>query len=257
LLLRKRTGHRIGIVFLRPAVQSMIHHGESTVFPALKALLAGPMHTVTESYYRPIDALLAGYCAGALDRLTHSLVASHLLLKPDNRAFVAALEGLAAQEVEHLAPVPLPSRDQKLAAIFGSSDTMRIAPGSSTLPAPLMRLIGTDVSDLKWRSKLPGVREYRVAESGRGEASLLWVRGGRRMPAHTHEGSELTLVLKGGFSDTTGHYCRGDIAIAEDDLDHKPMTNDREDCLCFIVTDAPLHLTGPVGRILDRFFGRH
>jgi putative transcriptional regulator len=235
----------------------MIHNVESAVFPALKALLAGPMNTAIDASYRPIDALLAGYCAGALDRPTHSLVASHLLLKPDNRAFVAALEGLAAQEVEHLAPVPLASRDERLASIFGSSDTMRVVPPSSTLPAPLMRLIGSDVNDLKWRSKIPGVREYRVSESGRGEASLLWVRGGRRMPSHTHEGSEVTLVLKGAFSDTTGHYARGDVAIAEDDLDHMPMTDDREDCLCFIVTDAPLHLTGPVGRILDRFFGRH
>jgi len=235
----------------------MIHHVESAVFPALKALLAGQMHTETDASYRPIDALLAGYCAGALDRPTHSLIASHLLLKPDNRAFVAALEGLAAQEVDHLTPVPLASRDERLAAIFGSRDAAPVVPSSSTLPAPLLRLIGSDVNDLKWRNKIPGVREYRISESGRGEASLLWVRGGRRMPAHTHEGSEVTLVLKGAFSDTTGQYARGDIAIAEDDLDHKPVTDDREDCLCFIVTDAPLHLTGPVGRILDRFFGRH
>jgi putative transcriptional regulator len=68
---------------------------------------------------------------------------------------------------------------------------------------------------------------------------------------------EVTLVLKGAFCDTTGRYARGDIAIAEADLDHMPMTEEGEDCLCFVVTDAPLHLTGPVGRILDRFFGRH
>jgi putative transcriptional regulator len=33
------------------------------------------------------------------------------------------------------------------------------------------------------------------------------------------------------------------------------MTDEGQDCICFAVTDAPLRLTGPVGRILDRFFG--
>ena len=84
---------------------------------------------------------------------------------------------------------------------------------------------------------------------------MLWIRGGRRMPSHTHEGSEITLVLSGAFSDVTGRYARGDIAIAEADLDHRPMTDAGEDCLCFAVTDAPLHLTGPVGRLLERVFG--
>jgi putative transcriptional regulator len=124
------------------------------------------------------------------------------------------------------------------------------------LPAPLLRLIGSDLSDLKWRTKIPGVREYRISESERGEASMLWVGAGRRIPSHTHDGSEITLVLKGAFADVTGRYGRGDIAIAEADLDHRPMTDENEDCICFAVTDAPLRLTGPVGRILDQIFGR-
>ncbi len=205
---------------------------------------------------KPLDALLASYCVGALDRATHALVASHLLLNPQNRRFVAALEDLAAGEVARAAPSPLSGRDARLAAIFASASPAAAPAPSSILPAPLLRLVGSDVSDLKWRKKLPGVREYRISESERGEASLLWIGGGRRIPSHTHEGSEVTLVLQGAFSDVTGRYGRGDIAIAEADLDHRPITGEGEDCICFAVTDAPLHLTGPVGRILDRFFGR-
>ncbi len=205
---------------------------------------------------KPLDALLAAYCAGALDPATHALIASHLILAPQNRRFVAALEDLAAGEVERAAPSPLSDRDQRLAAIFNSPVPYASLASSSVLPGPLLRLIGSDIGDLKWRKKLPGVREFKVGESERGEASLLWIGGGRRVPSHTHEGSEVTLVLKGAFSDVTGNYRRGDIAIAEADLDHRPMTSETEDCICFAVTDAPLRLTGPVGRILDRFFGR-
>ena len=205
---------------------------------------------------KPLDALLASYCVGALDKPTHTLVASHLLLSSANRRFVAALENLAAGEVERLAPSPLSDRDERLAAIFASAAPRVIPSPSSVLPAPLLRLVGSDIADIKWRKKLPGVREYRISDSERGEASLLWIGAGRKIPSHTHDGSEVTLVLTGAFSDATGRDGRGDIAIAEADLDHRPLTGEAEDCLCFAVTDAPLRLTGPVGRILDRFFGR-
>lgn len=207
---------------------------------------------------RPLDALLAAYSAGALDPSLHALVASHLMLKGENRRFVSALEDMAAAELASLAPQPLSGRDARLAAIFGSEPDVSPQPravASSILPAPLRHYLGRDLEAIRWRTKLPGVREFRIEDTGRGDASLIWVRAGRRMPSHTHEGSEVTLVLKGGFSDVTGHYARGDIAIAESDLDHKPVTDAGEDCICFAVTDAPLHLTGPFGRLLDRLFG--
>jgi len=205
---------------------------------------------------KPLDALLAAYCVGALDRATHALVASHLLLNPHNRRFVAALEDLAAGEADRMEPSPLSDRGARLSAIFASANPVSVRPPASVLPAPLLRLVGSEINDLKWRKKLPGVREYRISESDRGEASLLWISGGRRVPSHTHEGSEVTLVLQGAFSDVTGRYGRGDIAIAEADLDHRPVTDEGQDCICFAVTDAPLRLTGTVGRILDQIFGR-
>jgi putative transcriptional regulator len=212
-----------------------------------------------EGQARPLDALLAAYSAGALDPSLHALVASHLEMKPENRAFVAALEHLAAGEIDQIAPQPLSRREDRLAAIFSLDTDPRPAtrgmPGSAVLPTPLRRYLGRDLDAIRWRTKLPGVREYRIEDKGRGEASLLWVRAGRLMPSHTHEGSEITLVLKGGFSDVTGHYGRGDVAIADSDLDHKPLTDAGEDCICFAVTDAPLHLTGPIGRLLDRLLG--
>jgi putative transcriptional regulator len=37
-------------------------------------------------------------------------------------------------------------------------------------------------------------------------------------------------------------------------VNHTPVADDDEDCICFAVTDAPLRLTGPVGRIVQSFF---
>jgi putative transcriptional regulator len=63
----------------------------------------------------------------------------------------------------------------------------------------------------------------------------------------------MTLVLAGGFSDESGHFVRGDVAEADPSVNHQPVADPGEDCLCLAVTDAPLRLTGPFGRLLNPF----
>ncbi len=205
---------------------------------------------------RPIDALLADYAAGRLPRSLHGLVAAHLAIKPDNRSYVSALEAVQARAVEEIAPQPLSRRDAMLEKIFASEATRGSELPDDVIPAPLRALAGTGLSGLDWKSKLPGMKEFQIKDKAVGEAVFYWIKPGRQMPSHTHEGTEVTLVLKGGFSDTYGHYRRGDIAIADGEVDHQPRADEDEDCICFAVTDAPLRLTGPFGRML-RIFTRH
>ena len=215
------------------------------------------LHHFSSPSGRPLDELLAAYAAGHLSGPLHALVASHLSIKPDNRAFVAALETLKGEEIAAIDPAPISNREARLAAIFDAIDppAPRTAYGCDVVPGPLARVIGRDFNAVPWRTVLPGIKEYRLKEEQDGEASLLWIRPGRTMPSHTHDGSEITLVLKGGFTDATGHYARGDIAIADSEIDHRPRADEGEDCVCFAVTDAPLRLTGKVGRIVQRIFG--
>jgi putative transcriptional regulator len=176
-------------------------------------------------------------------------------MKPDNRPFVAALEELAGQSLASAEPCALDRRAERLAAIFGCPERKAEAParyGDAVLPDPLARFLGRGLEQITWRTLLPGIREHRVAGCEGSEAALLWVRAGRRMPSHSHDGSEITLILKGGFQDESGHYRRGDIAFADSDLDHHPLADADEDCICFAVTDAPLRLTGPIGRIVQK-----
>jgi len=219
-------------------------------------------HASGHSSDRALDALLAGYAAGSLSAPLHVLVAGHLALSTQSRAFVASLEAANGAEVEAMPPIPLAHRDETLAAIFASGEGLgeRIdrAPvrGDGVLPAPLVRYLGATLPEIRWRTLLPGLKEYKVEKTEHGEAVMYWIKPGRRLPHHTHQGSEYTLVLKGGFTDLTGHFSRGDIAIADQEIDHRPMADPDEDCICFAVTDAPLRLTGPVGRIVQRLFGK-
>lgn len=203
-----------------------------------------------------LNGLLAGYAAGTLGGPLHALVAAHLTLKPDNRGFVRSLEALRAHEIDTVAPVALRRRDEMLERIFSSTadESRHVPAGDDVLPAPISSLIGGDLAAVKWKTVLPGIRECRISNNQHGEASLLWIKPGKMMPSHTHDGSEVTLVLKGGFTDSTGHYRRGDIAIADSDVDHRPRADDDEDCICFAVSEAPLRLTGPFLRFVKHFF---
>jgi putative transcriptional regulator len=211
-----------------------------------------------------VDDLLAGYGAGTLDPARHALVASHLLLKPENRRFVRTLEDSVAARLCETEARPLSRRDARLAAIFGVEEApvsrAASAAGSETadlvLPEPLRRFMGVDLADVPWTFVMPGVRECKFSEFARGSASLLHVRAGRRLPQHTHEGSEVTLVLTGAFSDPNGRYARGDIAFADAHVDHSPLVDADSDCICFAVTDGPLTLTSPVGRLVQKLFMR-
>ena len=204
-----------------------------------------------------MDELLAGYAAGTLSFPAQALVGAHLELSDLNRGYVSSLEAMAGAGLNDMDPVELSDRDAALSAIF-SSDAPILndnLPGTeigssngSSVPASLRTIIGTSIDSLPWKTLLPGVKECKFGEIDGCNSSLLWVRAGRAMPSHTHHGTELTLVLQGGFQDDDGHYVAGDVAFADGDVDHKPVADEGEDCICFAVTAGRLQLTGPVGR---------
>ncbi|MFI3245974.1 MAG: cupin domain-containing protein, partial [Ferrimonas sp.] len=71
------------------------------------------------------------------------------------------------------------------------------------------------------------------------------------VPAHTHKGRELTLVLHGGFADEQGHYLQGDFIERDQQHQHQPHTDANEDCLVISALDAPLHFTSGLARMLN------
>ena len=202
-----------------------------------------------------LDVLLASYAAGSLSPAMYALVAGHLELCPTNRPYVAALERMASADIDSAAPLPIGGREAKLAAIFQEAPPAARRPCDRLVPRAVGHYIGCEFANIRWRKVLPGLKEFRVPRDDEDAAALLWIRAGRRMPLHTHEANEVTLVLKGGFCDLTGHYRRGDMALADADIDHQPKADEGEDCLCFVVSEGKLRLTGPLGRLFERLFG--
>ncbi len=205
-----------------------------------------------------IDALMAHYVAGSLPEPARVLVQSHLEMKPDNRRLVNSLELLAGEALESAPAAAIADRDRRLAAIFSSASPMS-APAAARrenalFPQALRDLVGFEAEDVPWRTRLPGFKEYCLDMDGC-EVSLMWIRPGRALPAHTHEGLELILILDGAFNDECGRFGPGDISIADDTIDHRPVAEKDRPCIAFAVSDGPVKLTGSLRQMIGDLIG--
>ena len=84
---------------------------------------------------------------------------------------------------------------------------------------------------------------------------LLRVEAGRKVPEHSHGGQELTLLLRGAYRDRFGRFAAGDIADHDEDVEHQPIAEPGEDCICLVAVDAKLSFRSRVVRFLQPLFG--
>lgn len=213
--------------------------------------------------YHPDPEVLLAYAAGGLDQASSVLVATHLALCPRCRTEVGRLEAIGAALTAELPPAAL--APDALSAILARLDEPPAAPEvpagpvlddetRHSVPQPLRGYLGGSLRELPWRWRGFAVRELPLTiGAGAARAALIRVRGGAALPAHTHTGVETTLVLRGAFLDGESRFARGDVATATSADDHQPVATPEEECLCFAVIDGPLRLTGPIGRLFNRF----
>lgn len=219
------------------------------------------------------DDLLLAYAAGSCSEAESLLVATHLTLCPACREQESDFEALGGALLAEMPGEPVGDKllDSVLARLDESGSAAdsdrRSGPGGRppvdreagrddiVLPRPLQAYVRSGIDALPWSTLKRGIEQYPLAVSVGGpvRAKLLRLRSGIAVPAHTHAGTELTLVLSGGFSDDRGHFLRGDVAFADEEVDHRPVADEGEDCLCLTVLDAPLRLTGTFGRLLNPF----
>jgi putative transcriptional regulator len=204
---------------------------------------------------RPIDALLAAYAAKSLSAPLAALVAAHLELKPDNRAYVAALEAACGVFLEELKPVPLAGRDRRLVNIFAAPPpdaAPAVTPPSdragAVLPQALRRLAGCDEAGLPWRNRSAGIAD---AHADAGGARFMRLRPGKRLPARGVPAA--VLVIAGALADRDGYHEPGDIIFAGPDAG---LTAEGDvDCICFVATEEAAKPRGRIGRMLRRMMG--
>ena len=204
------------------------------------------------------DELLLDYATGALARGPALAVALHVALDPVARRAVGQLDAMggALMEGEGDAPLDNAALERTLARLDRIAVEPRPAPAAAAArpgfewaPPPLARLIGADA---RWRNVLGGFEEIRLRLPGDSHrVSLLRLRPGRGLPMHRHVGTEYTVVLQGGYTDSTGNYGVGDFAVGPGPEQHEPIADPGPPCIALIVVEKPIVLTGPIGRWLN------
>ena len=203
------------------------------------------------------DDLLMGYAAGVLPQAFDLVVATHVSLSDDARARLASFEEVGGAVLAELEDCEIgeDSLEKTMAKISAMGPTPKPAPVNAVFPKPLRDLVGGDTDAVKWKNLGMGAKQAIVCSDDGATARLLYIPAGQAMPQHGHNGMEMTLVLKGAFRDEDGVFARGDVEVANQEVDHSPIAEPGEDCICLIATDAKLRFQGLLPRIAQPFIG--
>lgn len=205
------------------------------------------------------DALLMAYSAGNLPEAFSLTVAAHISMCDECRARLQAFDtvgGALLDECDN-ASLAEDSFEATLARIDGLSppetEKIGITRKCGVLPSPLDSYVGGDLDSVNWRPLGMGVRQAILPTDKDATARLLFIPAGVAVPDHGHHGTELTLVLKGAFSDEHDRFARGDVEIANENVHHTPVADVSEDCICLAATDARLRFRSFLPRIAQPF----
>ncbi len=215
----------------------------------------------------PHASTLLSYVSGTLPGSIAGLVACHVSLCPKCFEQARRLEmvgGLLLEQVDahgSAEPARLPS---PRANPFPPQKTGEMAaprqmhPAQSAadpiLPPPLARYLRLSSDEIPWRPVVKGLDQYWIKlRKGAGYMRLLKAAPRFRLLEHTHRGMELTMVLKGSYSDSTGEYFRGDVADLCDDVQHTPRVSSKEECICIIASEKLPRYTQLFARVIQPF----
>ncbi len=125
------------------------------------------------------------------------------------------------------------------------------------LPGPLAKIIDQPLDQIKWKWLGPGVSAHvlKLSDSADGDVRLLKVAPNKRLPEHGHGGTELTMIISGAYRDQFGVFGPGDVADMDEDVEHQPVVEPGEPCICVVACEAPARFKGPIARLLQPWFG--
>ena len=187
-----------------------------------------------------------------------------LALRPDLRQTVAGMEAIGGYVLDEINPVSLSSDafDDVLARIDAADMPDEISANNDNVepfdaatiaivPEPLRSRLGKPLSKLAWHKRGPGIEEYRLpVTDDRFKIAVLRLGADRHVPSHSHQGSELTLVLDGAFTDDTGDMHAAIGREGEGNIMHRGRSTGR--LSLSVITGGPLRFSNPLVQLFDR-----
>ena len=208
--------------------------------------------------FHPDLDLMTEYSAGSLPLAQAACISVHIGFCQHCQKLSRQLSEIGAALFEQLEPQSV--GDAQLDIVLAKLDEepplvyTKHSDEKNSTPAILQRLMSGEFSDLIWKKIGSALRiSYLKTGDPTHEFALYHIKAGGRIPEHTHRGSEMTLVLEGGFSDAQGSYHKGDFIFRRPGDVHAPTALQSEDCICLAVLDAPLKFTNWKFRWMNPF----
>ena len=199
--------------------------------------------------YHPNLRFLIDFAAATLPESEAFCVSAHLEYCLKCRADVQQLTEIGGQLFVQQVGVEMSvgSFDQVMSRIdsghnqetTGLTDEMAYSP--KILSRAIDKLSNGNFKNLDWVQLGQSLRiaPLTVGNAERGTA-LYDIKAGGKMPHHGHSGEEITVVLKGSFSDLDGTYRKGDFVIRNIGESHQPIATQDRDCICLVSLESPI-----------------
>ena len=226
---------------------------------------ATPMGKATISDFGEV---YSNYAAGCLDPAFCLLVETQAALRPDVARAVARAETIAGVflETEESVALSAGAMNKAFAMIDAFEagdrpDTMAVHRAGEgldellALPEPLRETALQSFQSQKWQGLTQGIRRLKLDTGSEADVELYRIEPGCTVPKHSHSGSELTLVVAGGFSDESGSFGPGDISLKGPEDTHQPTGDMDGVCFALAVRDGGLRFTGLLG-VVQRLIGQ-
>ncbi|MGI9521307.1 MAG: ChrR family anti-sigma-E factor [Hyphomicrobiaceae bacterium] len=205
------------------------------------------------------DATLMSLSAGTLGEALTIVAATHVMACRRCRERVQLLDMIGGELVKDFdeEPVSMVSSDGGLSR---SSDQLSRAGSDRNetgLPRPLDRIVGRSLASIPWKWLGPGVATHvlRLSDGAPGDLRLLRVAPGKKLPEHGHGGIELTHIISGAYRDEFGLFRAGDIADVDEEVEHQPIVEPGEYCICVVASEARARFKSPLSRLVQPLIG--
>lgn len=195
--------------------------------------------------HHPSPDILAAYASGTLESGFGLVVGAHVegcaACRARSRTF-EAVSGAALAEV-----TPAAVNDDALSRVMARLDAPAPRHAKADMRPLLERLA---LKPKKWVAPGVWVAAVDTPHASDNRVYLLSVAAGGLTARHEHEGREFCTVLKGAYRDELGVFAVGDFAAAEGELNHQPVVEGDEECICLFATEGRLRPQGFLARMV-------
>jgi putative transcriptional regulator len=214
--------------------------------------------------HHPDSATLVTYAAGSLDEAFVMVVATHLASCAACRSRLREIEEIGGTLLESVDTIALNATtfERLMSRLNQTSEqhNEKVEDKSERellLPGPLARLVTGGLNDITWKTVAPGVAVHRLptSKAALGSLTLLKIAPGKKIPEHGHGGTELTLVLAGSYRDVFGRFGPGDVADLDEHVEHQPVVDSSEACICLVATEGKTRFKSFFGRLFQPLVG--